>query len=69
MNLYDLIAGLISLIALTAFFVMCNTIARMKDNQEKLLTLLEEQGKKQEKHNNYMENNIYSIKQNTTKTI
>ena len=48
---------------------MCNTIARMKDNQEKLLTLLEEQGKKQEKHNNYMENNIYSIKQNTTKTI
>ena len=36
-------------------------------NQEKLNELLEELAKKQDKHNNYMENNIYSIKEHLTK--
>ena len=44
-------------------------------NQEKIVKLLEEQqayrlerSKVEDKHNNYIENNLYSIKQHLTKT-
>jgi uncharacterized membrane protein len=64
----EYIVGIISLISLIVFFVTCDTIAKIKDNQKKLLEFLEQQALKQEKHQQYIEKHIYTIKDNTIKS-